>query len=172
MKGADERDSDLVLDGVPGNSRQPVVGVHHIGRTPAEIVENEVGELRDDSFEFFLAQIEGTRRNVDDGVVGFDVDLARKARAPLTGVGGALDAGVGQGRHQFAHVHVHPARVADTGLGQRRGVVREHRHPRHRRLNLSAVGEEALIGPPGQVSPGAGSRPRRRRRDIGGPTQP
>jgi hypothetical protein len=37
---------------------------------------------------------------------------------------------------KFAHVHIHAATVADTGLSERRCVKRENGYALHRKVNL------------------------------------
>jgi len=97
--------------------------VHHIGAAVApDVVDHLVGELGDDRRQVTLRQVDVPRGDVDDAVVRLDDDLAGEVGAPGSGVGGAVDAGVGQGGHQFAHVDVHPAAVTLARLDERRRV--------------------------------------------------
>ena len=63
-----------------------------------------------------LLEVDGTDLDVTHPEPGLDRDLRREPLPPRAHVHGAVDAGLRQRRHQLPDVHVHPARVGDTGL--------------------------------------------------------
>ena len=121
-----QRNVELVLEPVAGHARQPVVGVDGVDvvRAP-QVGEHAVGELVDDFGQLLLGQVGRTGVDVDDPEAGLDVDDVGQVVAPAAHVHRAGDAGLGQRRHELAHVDVHAPAVARAGLGQRGRVQRE-----------------------------------------------
>ena len=132
VEGHHERQVEFVLQAVPRDARQPVVRVQDVGATRRRhVVAHAVGENVDDGQQFVLRQVEVSGLDVHDAVVRLDVDDPGKAGAPRACVGGAVEARMGEGRHQFTHVDIHAAAVTHTRLRQRRGVHRENRDALH-----------------------------------------
>ena len=122
----DERDVEDVLEAVGDDAAEPVVGVHDVGAAVGrEVLEHAVGELVEDVGERLLRQVVRPGLDVHDAVAGLDEHLGREPGAVGAGVGGALDAGLGERRHHLAHVHVHPAAVAGARAGASGDVWRE-----------------------------------------------
>ncbi len=139
-----ERDVELVLDAVGDEPAQPVVGVHDVGATVlGEILEHTIGELVDDLGQCLLGQVVRTGLDVDHPVIGLDPHLRRQPVAVGPGVGGALETGLRQRRHHFAHVHVHAAAVARTGLEQRRRVQGNDGNSTHQRFKRYRSGQHS-----------------------------
>ena len=119
----DERQVELVLESVADEAAEPVVGVDHIGSVVAgEPVEHPSTELVDHLGQGLLGEVVRTGLDVDHAVAGFDHDLVGQSVTIGASEGGALDAGLGERRHEFAHVHVHAATVAGSRLEERRRV--------------------------------------------------
>ena len=72
-------------------------------------------------------------------MIGLNQDFSGQTSAPLTGIRGDFNAGVGQTRNEFADVHIHPTRIPNPWLSQRRGVQREHGYARHQLWKLSLI---------------------------------
>ena len=109
-----------MLQPVTGDARQPVVGVERIDVADGQHVgANGVGEHVDDVGQLLLGEVRGSRLDVDDPEPWLHLhELGRGVVPPAREhVGG--DAGLGEGGHQLAHVDVHAAAVALTGLGER-----------------------------------------------------
>ncbi len=155
VEGADQGQAELVLHPVAGYARQPVVGVDEVDAAVAiEVVHHALGELVDDSRERLFGQIGRAGVDVHHPEAGLDGHLVGQVVAPAPDVRGAVDAGLGQRRHQLAHVHVHATAVAGARLHQGRRVEGEHRQPAHGEVQLSSV-------PGDSVSPAPLSRTRR-----------
>ena len=145
----DERQAELVLEPVPSQPRQPVVRMDDVG-APArfEVVAHLVGELVDRLRERFLRKVGRTDVDVAHPEPRLDRDLGSEAISPRAHVHRAVDARLGQGRDELAHVHVHPARVGNARLGERRGVQREDGEATHGRCQRSwAAADSARIFP-------------------------
>jgi hypothetical protein len=84
---------------------------------------------------------------MNDAMVRLDQNLTGQSAAPLARVSRDFNAGVSETRNEFAHVHIHTARITNAWLSQRRGVEREHGYTRHRRRKLSVVSELCLNVP-------------------------
>src|SRR3546814_18930278 len=78
-------------------------------------------ERVDHGGQLLLHQVHGTGVDVHDAEAWLDVDHVRALLVPAAHEHVSLDAGLGQRRHQLAHVHVPAAAVALAGLGERRG---------------------------------------------------
>ena len=132
----DERQVELVLQPVPSQPRQPVVRVDDVGaHAGLEVVAHLVGELVDGLGQRFLRKVGRTDVDVAHPEPGLDRHLGRQALAPRAHVHRAVDACLGQGRDELAHVHVHPAGVGNARLGERRGVQREDGEAAHGALS-------------------------------------
>ena len=96
---------------------EPVVGVQHIGRRVVlDVVDHGIAEVVDHGRELFLAQVIRTGGDVTrDGRLDLDDFGKTWSRCPR--VRRALDTGLGERRHELAHVHIHAATVARARLG-------------------------------------------------------
>ncbi len=123
VKGRDEREPELVLQAVSREARQPVVRMDDVS-APAgfDVVADLVGEGVDGLGKRFLRKVRGPDVDVAHPKSGFDRDLGRQALTPSADVDSAVDSRLGQGRHELAHVDVHPARVGNARLGEWRRV--------------------------------------------------
>jgi hypothetical protein len=129
----DERQLEVVLEGVAGDAREPVVGVEDVGPALArQPVEHTVGEPFDQLGQLLFGhQGLGAGPHVVDAQAGLDLDGLGQAPPPGTGVHVAVDARPGQGRGQLPDVHVHAATVTRSGLGEGRRVEREDGEAAH-----------------------------------------
>ena len=128
----DERDVEDVLEAVGDDAAEPVVGMNDVGAAVGlQVLEHPVGELVEDVGERLLGEVVRPGLDVDDAMTGLDEHLGREPGAIGSGVRGALDTRLGERRHHFAHVDVHPTAVARTGLSERRRVERDHGHSLH-----------------------------------------
>ncbi|CAB4760234.1 unannotated protein [freshwater metagenome] len=106
--------------------------MHDVGTCAVlQVPCNRVGEIVDNSEQFIFRHVKVAGRDMHHSMVWFYLDNIWQPCAPCTRVGGAIDTTTGKRRHQFAHVHIHAATVANTWLGQGRGVHREHSYALH-----------------------------------------
>jgi hypothetical protein len=105
----------------------------------ANVVEYQIGKRWNERLKFFLGQSELTSGNMNHPMIGLNQDFSGQTSAPLTGIRGDFNAGVGKTRNEFANVHIHPARITNPWLGQRRGVEREHGYASHQLWKLSLI---------------------------------
>ena len=121
-----QRQVELVLEAVPGDARQPVVGVQGVDAAAGpDVGEHAVGELVDQLGERLLGDVGGAGGDVHDPEPGLDVDDVGQLVVPAADVDRAGHAGLGERGRQLAHVDVHAAGVARARLGERRGVQGE-----------------------------------------------
>ena len=131
-----ERHLEVVLESMADHPAQPVVGVDDVGLfVLLDLVEDTGVERIGDVGERLFRQVMRTRLDVDDAMAGLDEHLARQTGAVGPRVRRALDARLGERRHHLAHVDVHAAAVAGTGLQQRRRVERDVRDTLHSSVN-------------------------------------
>ena len=136
VEGRDERHVELVLQGMPDDAAQPVVAVDHVGSLVAgEPVEHAASELVGDLRQRLLRQVVRTRFDVHHTVARLDDDLAWQTVTVGAGERGALDARLGQCRHQLAYVHVHATAVARARLHERGRVEGDHCDALHQGSN-------------------------------------
>ena len=115
---------------------QPVVGVDDVGLfVLVDPVEDTGVERIGDVGERLFRQVVRTRLDVDDAMARLDEDLAWQTGPIGPRERGAVDARLGEGRHQLADVDVHASTVAGTGLEQRRRVERDVRDTLHSSVN-------------------------------------
>jgi hypothetical protein len=111
---------ELVLQPVPGDAGQPVVGVERVDVPERpEMTAYTVREGVDDVGELLLGQIGGAGLDVHHAEAGLDLDHVRAGVVPSSGEDVGRDPRLGQRRHQLADVDVHAAAVALAGLGER-----------------------------------------------------
>ena len=84
-----------------------------------EVERHPIGELVDDPRQCFLRERGRPGRHVHHAEARFDLDHRRQLVVPATHVDRGVDTGLGQRRHQLAHIHVHAARVTLAGLQER-----------------------------------------------------
>ena len=135
VEGGDQRQVELVLDQVPGDAAQPVVGVHGVegevlggpeALGGAHALEDPVGELLDHRGQRLFGHRRGRAgRDVVDAEAGLDVHGGGKVVGPGPGEHVTLDPGPGQRGRELADVDVHAAAVPGARLGQGRGVQRK-----------------------------------------------
>ena len=118
---------ELVLEGVAGKPRQPVVGVDEVGPEGALELEADAGGELVDVLDQVVDRQGGPGTGVDmvDAEPRLDRHHARQPLLPAPGVDVAVDSRPGQGAAQLADVDVHPSTVAGAGLRQRRCVEGE-----------------------------------------------
>ncbi len=122
-----------MLQAVAGDTRQPVVRVQRVDVAQLlQVLAHPVGERVDDVGQLLLGQVGGAGVDVDDPEPGLHLDHLGRLGVPAAGEHVGLHARLGQRRHQLAHVDVHAAAVALSGLGERRGVQREDGESAHR----------------------------------------
>ncbi len=127
-----EREVELVLEAVPGETREPVVRVDDVGAVTAlEVVAHPIGERVDGLGQGLLREVGRADVDVTHAEPRLDRDLTGEAIAPRAHVDGAVDSGLGERGYQLAHVHVHPAGISDTGLDKRRRVKRQDGESAH-----------------------------------------
>ncbi len=123
VKRTDEREVELVLDAMPDETAEPVVGVQHVGgRVVLDVVDHGVAELGQHRRKLFLAEVVAAGGNMHHPMPRLDLDHLRESGSRRSRVRRALDTGLGERGNQLAHVHVHAATVARARLGQRRRV--------------------------------------------------
>ena len=157
VEGADERQVQLMLDHVPREAREPVVGVH---RGVGQLARLQRGgharqharrELVDDARERFLGQcLERSGRNMVHPQPRFDVDHGRQFRRPGPGEDVAGHVGTGQRRGQLPDVDIHAPAVACAGLGQGGRVEGQDGEPAHGGQSLPVAGNIAPAWPCGR----------------------
>ena len=120
VERGDERQPELVLEPVPGQARQPVVGVDDVGAAwsprgrRATLSANSSTVSGSASFGGRADRRRcGRTRNPGSTAT------SGQAVAPRAHVHRAIDARLGQRRDELAHVHVHAAAVAGARLGER-----------------------------------------------------
>ena len=130
-----QRQVQLVLEAMPGDAREPVVGMEGVGGVGATVGgeprQHTVGELVDDLGEGLLGQVDGPRRNVHHPEPRLDVDDVGQPIGPAPDVDVARHAGLGERRDQLAYVDVHAAAVAGPRLDERRRVQGKDRESSH-----------------------------------------
>ena len=118
-----ERHVEFVLESVANEAAEPIVAVDHIGSVVAgEPVEHPSTELVGHLGQGLLREVVRSSLDVDDAMAWFDHDLVGQSVTIGASERGGLDAGLGECRPEFAHVHVHPATVAGSRLEERRRV--------------------------------------------------
>ena len=105
----------------------------------ANVVEYQIGERWNERFKFFFGQSELTSGNMNHPMIGLNQDFSGQTSAPLTGIRRDFNSSMSKTRNEFADVHIHPARVPNPWLSQRRGVQREHGYARHSLWKLSLI---------------------------------
>ena len=133
VKGHDQGDVEFVLQPMPGQSAQPVVGVQRVRSAVAlEEQGDRVGELTHVVGQFFAIQ-RGRRagQHVMDAEARFHEHGVLDEEIVATGIDVNLVSEAGKGAREFADVDVHSPAVAGPGLVQGRGVIRENGQARH-----------------------------------------
>jgi hypothetical protein len=93
--------------------------MHDISSTlGSDVLQNTVGELRYDIYKVIFANVGVTCDNMHNFVIWLDLNFGWKTFGVGTCVGGAINAGMSQGRNKFTHVHVHSATITHTRLGK------------------------------------------------------
>ena len=88
--------------------------------TPREEVGlHAIGELVDRVGQRLLRQVRRAGGDVHDPEARLDLDDVGQLRVPAAHVDRGVDPGLRELRHELAHVHVHAARIALTGLKER-----------------------------------------------------
>ena len=133
VKGHQQRDVQLVLEAVPGESAQPVVGVDGVGAAVRlDVGGHLVGEGLDVVAQLLAAQ---DARGSGVQVVHPETRLHDLRGALLARVAPREDVDLvtlaSEGARELAHVDVHAPAVAGPGLRQGRGVVREDAETSH-----------------------------------------
>ena len=124
-----ERNAQFVLQVVSDDAAEPVVPVDDVGGSVGpEPFHHSMAELGRDLSQRLLRQVMRSGFDVDDTVVRFDLDLGSEAFPVGAGEGDALDARLGQRRHELADVDVHASAVARPGLQERRRVEGDDRN--------------------------------------------
>jgi hypothetical protein len=93
---------------------------------PLEALEHGVGEGVDQDRQLLLGHhVQRPGPEVMDPEAGLDLNRRRQAAPPRSGVHVTVHARPDQARRQLAHVHVHAATVARSGLGEGRRMEGE-----------------------------------------------
>ncbi len=152
VEGRHERDVEGVLQPVPGDAGEPVVGVEHVDAAVGlDGALHRVGPLVEDRRQVLLGQPRVPGRHVTDADTRLDHDLGGRPVVGGPHVHVAVVAGVGETGGQLPHVHVHPPAVAGAGLGERRGVEAQEGDTGHGAVQHRERARDSV-------------RPRRRRR--------
>ena len=131
VEGGQQGDVELVLDGVAGQPREPVVGVHGVVLAAVLVgdrcaarrghgAQDTVGELGHERLELLLGhRRQRPGRHPVDDEARLDEDVAELVRRLGPGEDVAAASHPCERRGQLADVDVHPAAVTGARLGQR-----------------------------------------------------
>ena len=109
-----------MLQAVPGDARQPVVGVERVDVAERpQVGADPVGERVDDIRQLLLGEVRRAGLDVDDPEAGLDLDHLGAGVVPAPGEDVGGHPAWARADTELADVDVHAAAVALTGLGER-----------------------------------------------------